>query len=145
MAMIVPVEMPVMLPMPEPVGTQQCRMMRTEGAGGGARAADCRDEAGEWMLRLADEQVLVQLQQSGRWRRARACCRVRQCATTPVVSALARHLAMPGPRPIRHAKVRRAQKLRRLGVAASPCRGRAPARHHDRARRRCFGKQDAST
>ena len=74
---------------------------------------------------------------------------VRQCrsATTSVVCALARHLAMPGPRPIRHAKVRRA-KLRRLGGAASPCRGRAAARHHDRARaskvlRECrnFGKR----
>ena len=51
----------------------------------------------------------------------RACCRVRQCrsATTPVVSALARHLAMPGLRPIRHAKVRRAE-LRRLATAVRP-------------------------
>eukprot|EP01043_Picozoa_sp_COSAG02_P051396 COSAG02_NODE_5403_length_4357_cov_3.183185_9_plen_75_part_01 len=34
-------------------------------------------------------------------------------------SALARHLAVPGLRPIRHEKVRRA-RLRRLGGAASP-------------------------
>ena len=72
----------------------------------------------------------------------RACRRVRQSsATTSVVCALVRHLAMPGPRPIRHAKVRRA-KLRRLG-AAGACR--LAARHHGRARRRCFGKRGVTT
>ena len=30
-------------------------MMRTEGAGSGAQAADCRNEAGEWMLRLTSK------------------------------------------------------------------------------------------